>query len=384
MKKNLKDALTDVRDEMVTNDEKLEMNSEKISASAQDRISKKWDRPKILNLFTKRNLAIAASFILIIAMLAGPIMNAIGSMFLMGSTSSYDYNTVEKSKNLTGSDRDSAPSAGIDGVATDDFKPEMPTEESPMESMPQEMPSTGGGTGQVEIFPTLPSNSSEKIIYTFKYKFETIDFDKSTKALNDIISKTNSYIEHANTTSYSGELTFAEYLVRVPKDKSSEFQSAMNGLGVITNHSISSENRTKEYKDMDVLKQTLEIKEKRYQALLEKAETVEDMMNIESRLAEVEMQKSFLKQNLDSIDHDVDYQYFNLTIQEVKETADPVGKVPTFFERMGREFVNAFASFFIFLQELVLYIIRNFIFLLILLILLIFIYVKWIRKPKTK
>ena len=51
-----------------------------------------------------------------------------------------------------------------------------------MAPMPEEMPSTGGGTGQVEIFPTLPSNSSEKIIYTFKYKFETIDFDKSTKA----------------------------------------------------------------------------------------------------------------------------------------------------------------------------------------------------------
>lgn len=378
MDKKLKEALTDIRDDMVKKDELLEQKSEKLGYKAQDKISKKINKPKIFTLFTKRNLAIAASFLLVLGLLASPFINAFRSMLL---TTDFEYTKPQ------------APGASYNDTtkedASSDFKSagSLDPEEAPAVDAPAPAPNDSGSIGQdgqVDIFPTLPSNSSEKIIYTFKYKIESKDYDKTATALNKAITENNAYIEDASMTSYSGALRFGEFLVRVPKENSSKFQSAMNGLGIIINHSISSENKTKEYKDMDILKQTLEIKEKRYLSLLEKAETVEDMMNIESRLAEVEMQKNMLKQELDTIDYDVKFQNFSLTIQEVKETSDPVGVEPSFSQKIGREFINAFFNFYVFLQNLSLFVVRNFIGILIVGVALIFIYRKWIRKPKNK
>jgi len=240
---------------------------------------------------------------------------------------------------------------------------------------------TESGNGNIPTLPTIPEKTNEKIIYYFSYTIQTTDYKKTDKSLKDIMSKTNSYIENGNVWQSSNDKFNAEYTIRVPKDKSSQFQSDLSSLGTITQQSVRTENKTKSYKDMESYLKTLEIREERFQKLLEKADKMEDIIMINNELSNILSEKEQYKKDLDQIDYDVDYQYFTVNVSEVNKTDPSVGTEGGLMKDISDAFQDSLDGLQIFFSFILLSLIRNWYIIVILLIVAVIIFRK-IRKRK--
>ena len=71
------------------------------------------------------------------------------------------------------------------------------------------------------------------------------------------------------------------------------------------------------YNDQSILIESLEKQETRLLEMMDKAETIEDMITIESRLSEVQTQLNQARNTLAGYDTDIDYSTINVQIEEV-------------------------------------------------------------------
>lgn len=94
--------------------------------------------------------------------------------------------------------------------------------------------------------------------------------------------------------------------------------------------------------------------------MLEKCETIEDMITVEQRLSEVQYQLNNLQTTRRYMDMDVAYSYVNIGISEVMEyrqDSEPV-KRNTFVDRLKNTLVSTGRGFLSFLEGLLFLIIR--------------------------
>lgn len=114
------------------------------------------------------------------------------------------------------------------------------------------------GTGIV--YKTKTDNPNKKIVYIFKYRIETLDFGKTEEALMRAIKETNSYLSDMGVEHNYGRKE-GNYIARVPKEASEEFQEKIAKVGTVTSHSLSSDDMTQHYRDVESDKEVTEIKE---------------------------------------------------------------------------------------------------------------------------
>lgn len=370
MKDDLKKALLEIQNEMIQEDLNKEKNSPPLdenftekfykeinmSDNEQKNISNESDLNE--NKRTKRKgkiikgpwqwkklASVAAAFLLVASSL----------LFLPKFLPNYSKNNVEKFSEAPGY----TPPRDEMKEESKGTSPEV-AKESKAESSP-ETPAEDKGLGDnnsIPTLPTIPEKSDEKIIYHFYYTIQTTDYEKTDKTLKELMAKTNSYIEDGNVSQSSNNTFNADYTVRVPKDKSAQFQKDMASLGTVTYQSVSTENKTQNYKDMESYKKTLEIREKKLQELLEKAEKMEDIIMINNELSTILSEKENLTRELDQIDHDVDYQYFSLSISEVKKPDTSVGAKGGFLNDLSKAFTDSLEGITFFFSMIILSIVR--------------------------
>ena len=326
--KDLKNELTQIRDDMIKEDENKIKGVKGLSDISSKKIINKVNDKKDKGFFTRPIKAVAATLGIAIALyLIWPYILFGGGLGSSAPTS----NSAQK-------------------------------EEKPSQVAPDGATSMENGIkGESYLYPTLPEDSKEKIIYSFTFNIESLDFKKTEEDLLALIEKTNSYVENADIYRQNENNTTAKYLVRVPRKNSSQFQTDVQAIGNVTYQSISSENKTKEYKDKEAEKTTLDIKEERLQELLKKADNFEDMILVEKELADIQAKKENINKDLASIDHDVDYQFFNINIESVKQISDPINEETSFFQKLGKEFNKSIEMFLRFLESLAYFITRNWI-----------------------
>lgn len=354
MTDKLKDALTDIRDEMVNEDLKRELSTEKLSQTAEKKIlnTNKKGKFDIKGIFNKKLIAIAASILVVIAAyITLPYV-------LSSKSTNIDMKKADNNVDMRYDSKDAAP-----------------TESAPdsKEAAKSEEASVGADS---YVYPTNQKDDSQKIVYRFFYDVQTLDFKKTEAKLKSVISQTNSYIANADIF-MKGELMSGEFLIRVPKENSNKFQESIAGLGTIISQSVSSDDLTKEYRDLEADKLTQDIKEKKLQELLKGAKNFEDIIKIQGELSEIESRKIQLQNQISEIDHDVDYQYFSVSLREVKKAEDPVGKKVTFFDKLRTQFEQSIIDVINFFEGLILFIIRNWIIILILALAAVFGYKKY-------
>ena len=171
--------------------------------------------------------------------------------------------------------------------------------------------------------------------------------------------------------------------VRVPSAKYREFLGLLEGTeGKITNKSEFVQNITKRYNDQSILIESLETQEKRLMEMMDKAETIEDMIAVESRLSEVERQLNSYKTDLSQMDKDVEFSTVYIDLQEVKRYTETVEKT-TFREKLGFAFEDAISSFRDFCEGVILFVVRNFPFLIIFAIIAALI-IRWLAKRRAQ
>lgn len=183
---------------------------------------------------------------------------------------------------------------------------------------------------------------SEKIIYSCYAEIETLQFDESCAEVTKLIDRYGGFLESSTVRGedyyYDGRRS-AEYVIRIPRVHFEEVTENLSALGSVSYCSISAENITSQYRDTESRLTACRVEEERLLAMLEKAGTVADMLDIESRLSDVRYEIESLTTAILGWDSLINYSTITLCVDEVIEyTAEPqLG----YWERIGRGFMNS-------------------------------------------
>lgn len=264
----------------------------------------------------------------------------------------------------------------------DNANAEMATETIAPSESETSAPSESGMENSSNQIYEIEDNPDSKIVYTFGYYLQTTDFEKTVELLRSKIKTSGGYIAQMSVNYSSNNLKNGNFTIRIPKEQSEDFQRGIGELGNITDQDLSTEDLTKYYADIESQVEALKIKETRYLELLKTAENMEDILTIESHLADVQHQLNYLNQDLKNIDYDVNYNYFMLNIYEVDHLSGSVGTQNSFGSRLSDAFRSSFINFLYFIQNIILFLVRNIVFILV--IVLIALFVTYIIKRKKK
>ena len=198
---------------------------------------------------------------------------------------------------------------------------------------------TAGGTSSVI--------SEEKLVYTSRVSLETENFDEASKTLHDTISAlggiiVNENASNLNTISYSGYRRL-DITVRIPQENYNTFLSGLSENYNVASVNNSVENMTEYYYDSNNRLKSYRIQEERLFAMLEKAESVKEMLEIESRLCDVQYQIESITNTLRTIDNDVKYATFYIYLNEVTKFTTPAPK--TFGDRLTETLKDSAETF---------------------------------------
>ncbi len=189
--------------------------------------------------------------------------------------------------------------------------------------------------------------TSRKLIKTVNIFAETEDFDTLVPGLQKQVEGLGGYIEHISVydvNSYYVEeqqvkQRCADVTARVPKEKLDGFLAQVGEQTNITSRSENVEDVTLQYVDLESHKKALVTEQERLLALMEKAETVEDIIAIEGRLSEVRYQLESMESQLRTYDNRIDYSTVELTISEVRKYSPP--QTATVWQRIENGFMKS-------------------------------------------
>lgn len=185
--------------------------------------------------------------------------------------------------------------------------------------------------------------SERKLIRNVTLNVETETFDDLLKAITEKTDGFGGYVEESNTyngSNYYGRGTRnASFVLRIPSERLDEFLGTVSEISNVVSRNESVTDVTLQYVDMESHKEALVTEQTRLLELLEKAESVEDIISIESRLSDVRYQIESMESQLRTMDNQVSYSTVRLYIDEV-EKLTPV-KEQSSFEKIKTGFVRS-------------------------------------------
>lgn len=187
--------------------------------------------------------------------------------------------------------------------------------------------------------------SGRKLIRNVNLSVETVEFDQLLKSLTDQVGTLGGYVEQSdisgNSLNYRNEPSnrYASLTVRIPLDKVDGFIAEVEKGGNVTNKSESTQDVTLQYSDLESRKKSLTVEQDRIWALLEKADTLEAVISLESRLSEIRYELESMESQLRMYDNQVEYSTVYLNINEIRDPAEftPTKQVGT-MERIQNGF----------------------------------------------
>lgn len=245
------------------------------------------------------------------------------------------------------------------------------------------------------------AENNEKIVYTGDMEIQTLSYDDAADGIRARIKEAGGFIESESEydSSYdwydqdipydneadsmdSGKRRTLYITARIPSDQFESFMNSLEGEGRIVSRSVNAENVSQVYSDKQATKEALEKEEQRLLEMMDKAESVEDMISVETRLSEVEQQLNRYKTDLSSMDRDIEYSTVNISLDEVKRYSGTDGGV-SFAQRIRYAAADGVNGFISFCRNTVVFTVRYFPFLIIALI-VIFLLVRRRRKRRAR
>ena len=179
-----------------------------------------------------------------------------------------------------------------------------------------------------------------KLIFSASITLETMEFDKTAQALENLVEQMGGYFSDSNAGDRGSSHRWGNYTARIPAAKFDLFLQQAGELAHETWRNVTRQDVSESYYDADGRLKTQKAKLDRLRELLEKAETVEDMITIESAIADTEYQIDSLSGELRHYDNLVDYSTIDISLEEVYRLTE-VEQIP---ESYGSQLASAFTG----------------------------------------
>jgi hypothetical protein len=134
-----------------------------------------------------------------------------------------------------------------------------------------------------------------KVIKTGTIRLEVKDLNSAVNQIFDMIEEYGGYIQNSSTRNNDREVS-SEIVVKVPSSRFEEFFGRLKQMDKLIYDSISSEDVTEEYIDSQARLKVLKAQEERLISLMERAESIEDLLKIENELSRLRSEMSNFKE----------------------------------------------------------------------------------------
>ncbi|MCM1387636.1 MAG: DUF4349 domain-containing protein [Bacillus sp. (in: Bacteria)] len=196
---------------------------------------------------------------------------------------------------------------------------------------------------KAELLEENTQAAERKLIKTVDLSVETEEYDALLANLEQRIAGLGGYIEYQNQYNgsyYSGyqDTRNAYMQIRIPAGHMDEFILNVGEWTNIRDKEERVEDVTLRYVDLESHKKALTTEQDRLLELLEKAESVEDIITIEQRLSDVRYELESMESQLRTLNNQIDYSTINLNIQEVRRLTPTEEK--TVWDKMRNGFVQ--------------------------------------------
>ena len=173
---------------------------------------------------------------------------------------------------------------------------------------------------------SIPLPENRKWVITMSLTAETENLTDAMGLLAEKIQASGGYVESqsvSGTAVNSGRSPSAYITVRVPAEQLDSFVEDVSGMTNVVSSSRYVEDITLSYTDTEGRVKALKTEEARLLELMEQAETMSDLLEIEGRLTEVRYQLENYTSTLRLYDNQVDYATLDLTLREVAKFTPP-------------------------------------------------------------
>lgn len=210
--------------------------------------------------------------------------------------------------------------------------------------------SDGGSTSR----ESEPSTATvQKIIKTVNYDIEVTEFDASVAKIQEISDITGGFIENFSTYVYdryfdsngSRDLKSGYICLRVPQNEYGEAKIKLGKLGKIMSTSEYIENITSMYVDMAARLEVKKAEEQRLLELYARADKIEDLIALETRLTYVRQDIEGMIAQLGNWDRSVSFSTINISIREVVDYSQIQPVDPTLGEKIHEGVNRSIAAF---------------------------------------
>lgn len=187
----------------------------------------------------------------------------------------------------------------------------------------------------------LPAD--RKLIRTVSMDAETEELEPLLESLNEKITALGGYVESRNiyngSTYSSRRYRHANLTVRIPAEQLDGFVAHVGGVSNVISSDEQIDDVTLTYVDTEARVAALEIEQEQLLAMLEKAESLSDLLEIQSRLTDVNYQLESVASQLRTLENQVNYATVHLYISEVQEYT-PVAEKTT-WQRITEGFADS-------------------------------------------
>lgn len=250
----------------------------------------------------------------------------------------------------------------------------------PEETVSDSVSASGGTT---TVSSTLPENV--KMIYRGYLYLESTGFDAAVSGLEQLVAEMGGYFESSELNNYSPYRN-AYYVVRVPSAQYQPFCGRVGQLAQVNSQRHTTENVSEAYYDTESRLVTQRTKLERLQVLLAQADKMEDIITLESAIAETELVIERLTGTLRKYDALVDYATVEISLEEVYVLTEQEQPVIGFWPKLAEAFKTGTNRFVDDIESFVLRFARNWVSRLISLciwIVVIVVVVRFLRKKKS-
>jgi len=263
-----------------------------------------------------------------IAAVAAALVVGLGLVGMTGALIRGDYqgrNTADTSAvgQSRGADENSQTMEKAVGSVTPGVAGEIATDDAAGYAAPDVAGSSGtaGGTS------VAPLPSTQRIIQTADYRIEIVpgEFDEKYARISAIAIKYGGYVVSGDSRMAGDKLKSGSITIRVANvnDNFTKAQAEVDGLGTVTSRKISGQDVTEEYVDLQSRLRNTEAQEAQYLALMQRAQTIEEILTVQSRLADVQSQIEQIKGRMKYMEGRTDFATITMDLRETSDGAEP-------------------------------------------------------------
>ena len=173
-----------------------------------------------------------------------------------------------------------------------------------------------GGMNDMVAKQATNSSTSQKLIKTAYITIEVIDYKLAHQKIDSITKLCNGWVSSENMTNYESRIT-NNLAIRIPAETLDNLITKLLTVAKkIESQSVNSQDVTEEYIDIESRLKNQRTVEKKFISLLQRTDNISQILEIESKLADIRSQIEAVEGRMKYLTNRIDYSTLNLTFYQ--------------------------------------------------------------------